>query len=72
MTRTLWAQATEAELKERMDTMRAELGSALQSQLSSAERAELKRLGPELERLQVRVTQRASGSGETIDTVFIQ
>lgn len=72
MTRTLWAQATEAELKERMDTMRAELGSALQSQLSSAERAELKRLGPELERLQVRVTQRASGSGETIDTVFVQ
>ncbi len=64
MTRTLWAQATEAELKDRMDAMRAELGSALQSQLSSAERAELKRLGPELERLQVRVTRSASRAGE--------
>ena len=39
-----------------MDAMRAELGTQLLSQLSAAERSELSRLGPELERLQVRAT----------------
>lgn len=46
-------QAAEAELKEQMNGMRAELGTVLNSQLSAAERADLSRLGPELERMQV-------------------
>ena len=45
-------QANQAELKKQMDAMRAELGTALTSQLSPAELADLSRLGPELDRLQ--------------------
>lgn len=45
-------QANQAELKKQMDAMRAELGTALNSQLSPAELADLSRLGPELDRMQ--------------------
>lgn len=47
-------QANETEVKKQMDDMRAELGSALNSHLSAAERSDLSRLAPELERMQVR------------------
>lgn len=46
-------QESEAELKKQIDAARAELGTALNSQLSAAEKADLGRLGPEVERLQV-------------------